>query len=73
MQTIFLQVKSLVKGLEKRKNKFQVVKTDLNEKVPEDSVRLWTKRGFKPVTQGTAYIKFEGSDKVYVYPLFFDV
>ncbi len=73
MQTMFLQVKPIVEGLKKRKSKFQVIKTDLNEKVPEDSVRLWTERGFKPVTQGTAYVKFEGRDKVYVYPLFFDV
>ncbi len=73
MQTMFLQVKSITERLEKRKNKFEVVKTDLNEKVPEDSMHLWTKRGLKPVAQGTAYVRFEGNDKVYVYPLFFDV
>ncbi len=73
MQTMFLQVKPIIEGLKKSKSKFQVIKTDLSEKVPEDSVRLWTKRGLKPVTQGTAYVRFEGKDKVYVYPLFFDV
>ncbi len=72
MQTMFLNVKSIARKLKQSKNRFQVVKTDLNESVPEQSLSLWQQRGLKPFSQGTAHIKFEGKDKVYVYPLFFE-
>lgn len=34
-------------------------------------LRQWRKRGFKPLKKGVAHVRFEGSDKKYVFPAYF--
>lgn len=40
-------------------------------RVPRGIIRQWRKRGFKPLTMGIAHVRFEGSDKKYVFPAYF--
>ena len=40
-------------------------------RVPWQILRLWRKRGFKPLKNGIAHVRFEGVDKKYVFPAFF--
>lgn len=70
MQTMFLKMKGIVKKL---KGEFSVVRTDLEAPVPEWSIELWQKRGLQPVKTGIAEVKFEGKEKIYVFPLFFEM
>jgi len=39
--------------------------------VPWQVLRLWKKRGFKPLKSGIAHVRFEGDDKKYVFPAYF--
>ncbi len=73
MQLLFCKVESIAKRLGKNGQKFEIVRTSLDEPVPESSLQLWHKRGFNPVPTGTAYVRFAGTDKEFVFPLFFEL
>lgn len=66
---MFLKIKNITRKL---KGVFAIVRTDLEAPVPEWSIELWQKRGFQPVKTGIAEVKFEGKEKIYVFPLFFE-
>jgi hypothetical protein len=72
MQVLFFKIEAIVKRMGRKGTKFEIIRTNLEEPVPEFSLQLWHKRGFKPVPTGTAYVRFEGTDKEYVFPLFFE-
>ncbi len=70
MQTMFLKIEAITKKLKGKE--FTVVRTDLNAPVPENSIELWQRRGFKPCKTGIAEVKFAGNELIYLYPLFFE-
>jgi hypothetical protein len=72
MQVLFFKIEAIVKRMGRKGTKFEIIRTNLEEPVPEFSLQLWHKRGFKPVPIGTAYVRFEGTDKEYTFPLFFE-
>lgn len=39
--------------------------------VPWQILRVWKRRGFKPLKRGVAHVRFEDSDRKYVFPAFF--
>jgi hypothetical protein len=39
--------------------------------VPKRPLRLWRKRGFKPLEKGVAHVWFENSEKKYTFPAYF--
>ncbi len=73
MQMLFFKIKAIAERMGRKGKKFEIIRTNLEEPVPEFSLQLWHKRGFKPVPTGTAYVRFEGTDKEYVFPLFFEL
>jgi hypothetical protein len=74
MQMLFIKIEAIAKHMGRKKGtKFEIIRTNLEEPVPEFSLQLWHKRGFKPVPIGTAYVRFEGTDKEYTFPLFFEL
>lgn len=40
-------------------------------RVPWQVLRLWKKRGFKPLKSGIAHVRFEDSDIKYTFPAYF--
>jgi hypothetical protein len=40
-------------------------------KVPWQVLRIWKKRGFRPLKRGIAHVRFEGIEKKYLFPAFF--
>ncbi|KAB2942393.1 MAG: hypothetical protein OIN84_20690 [Candidatus Methanoperedens sp.] len=42
-----------------------------NSLVPWRILCLWKKRGFKPLKRGVAHVRFEDSDKKYIFPAYF--
>lgn len=39
--------------------------------VPWQVLRLWRKRGFKPLKRGIAHVRFDDSDRKYTFPAYF--
>jgi hypothetical protein len=39
--------------------------------VPWQILRQWKKRGFRPLKQGVAHVRFEGNEKKFVFPAYF--
>ena len=51
--------------------KYAVINTDTEKPVSRRSMNLWKRRNMIPYEKGIAYVKYEGNEKVYDYPLFF--
>jgi hypothetical protein len=73
MNVLFLKVEAIKQDMDKSGKKYEIIKTDLDKPVARRSLDLWKSRGFYPAEKGIAYVRFEGKEKVYQYPLFFDV
>jgi hypothetical protein len=43
----------------------------MHVKVPGPILGQWHEQGFKPLRKGVAHVRFEGSDKKYIFPAYF--
>lgn len=73
MSVLFLKVEAIKKDMDKSGKAYEIIKTDLEKPVDRRSLDLWHSRGMSPCEKGIAYVRFEGTEKVYKYPLFFNV
>jgi hypothetical protein len=66
---MFLRLKSMLKHFKNKK--YAVVGTDIEKPVSKESIAIWKSRNMTPYEKGIAYVKYEGNERVYDYPLFF--